>query len=46
MLKILFYFIITVPCWIILVKDMTNKEYIKMVILIIIFEMAAKYLLP
>lgn len=46
MLKILIYFIITIPCWLILIKDRTNKECINMVILIIILEMATKYLLP
>lgn len=46
MLKILIYFIITVPCWLILFKDRTNKECISMGILILILEMATKYLLP
>lgn len=46
MLKILIYSIITVPCWLILIKDRTNKECINMIILIIILEMATKYLLP
>lgn len=46
MLKILMYFIIALPCWLILLKDRTNKECINMSILILILEMATKYLLP
>ena len=46
MLKILIYFIISMPCLLILFKDRTNKECINMGILILILEMATKYLLP
>lgn len=45
-LNLLLYFIVAVPCWLILLKDRTNKECINMGILILILEMATKYLLP
>lgn len=45
MLKYLIYFIITIPCWVILFKNKDFKECIIISILVLILEMATKYIL-
>lgn len=46
MLKYLIYVIITIPCLLILFQNKDLKERIIISILVLILEMATKYLLP
>lgn len=46
MFKILLFFFIAVPCWLILFKNRTDKECAIIGIVVTILQMAFKYLLP